>query len=183
MEGAGDSGPLQLNYFTPFHADTIPSSTYGTTSTSIDNFPATTGLESLEPPNNNDLDLSWLGSMGTTGSMAFLLYCTLNDETDQTTGQQSEISNPSSSSMTTPTSPRASPVSKESSKETPARVTKRQLNTLAARRYRQRRLDQVKNLEAELEKVQRERDELKLRVSKLEGETEALRNLLNKSSK
>ncbi|GAQ08774.1 hypothetical protein ALT_6095 [Aspergillus lentulus] len=66
------------------------------------------------------------------------------------------------------------------SKETPNRVSKRQLNTLAARRYRQRRVDRMNELEAELEKVKRERDELKMRVSKLEGETEALRGLLKK---
>ncbi|EAW24467.1 bZIP transcription factor JlbA/IDI-4 [Aspergillus fischeri NRRL 181] len=65
-------------------------------------------------------------------------------------------------------------------KEPPNRVSKRQLNTLAARRYRQRRVNRMNELEAELEKVKRERDELKMRVSKLEGETEALRGLLKK---
>lgn len=38
----------------------------------------------------------------------------------------------------------------------------------------------MKNLEAELEKVKQERDELRIRVSKLEGETEALRGLVGK---
>ncbi|KAF4218718.1 hypothetical protein CNMCM6457_003651 [Aspergillus fumigatiaffinis] len=65
-------------------------------------------------------------------------------------------------------------------KETSNKVSKRQLNTLAARRYRQRRVDRMNELEAELEKVKQERDELKMRVSKLEGETEALRGLLKK---
>lgn len=54
---------------------------------------------------------------------------------------------------------------------------------MAARRYRQRRVDQLKNLEEELRKVQQERDELRLRVSKLEGETEALRSLLGREKK
>lgn len=40
----------------------------------------------------------------------------------------------------------------------------------------------MKSLEAELESVRRERDELKLRVSKLEGETEALKTLLSRKS-
>lgn len=66
------------------------------------------------------------------------------------------------------------------SKPKPCRVEKRESNTLAARRYRQRRVDQVKNLEAELEKIKQERDELRIRVSKLEGETEALRGLVRK---
>lgn len=101
------------------------------------------------------------------------------------TGHQSGIP---SESMIAQTSPHSETVSsEESAKDTPgeqqskestSRVTKRRLNTLAARRYRQRRVDQVKNLEAELEKVKRERDELMLRVSKLEGETDILRSLL-----
>lgn len=65
-----------------------------------------------------------------------------------------------------------------SPKETANRVVKRELNTQAARRYRQRRVDQMSKLEAELEAVKRERDALKMRVSKLEGETDALRGLL-----
>ncbi|PWY93422.1 hypothetical protein BO94DRAFT_572873 [Aspergillus sclerotioniger CBS 115572] len=63
-------------------------------------------------------------------------------------------------------------------KETPNRVKKRELNTMAARRYRQRRLDRMNQLEEELEAIKRERDELKMRVSKLEGETEALRSMV-----
>ncbi|KAJ5697929.1 hypothetical protein N7488_011613, partial [Penicillium malachiteum] len=64
-----------------------------------------------------------------------------------------------------------------------SRVEKRRLNTLAARRCRQRRVDQMKNLEEELELIRKERDELKLKVSKLEGETEVLRTLLSRKSK
>ncbi|CAI7610192.1 unnamed protein product [Penicillium manginii] len=64
-----------------------------------------------------------------------------------------------------------------------ARVEKRRLNTLAARRCRQRRADRMKTLEDELESVKRERDELRLRVSKMEGETEALKGLLTRKSK
>jgi len=64
-----------------------------------------------------------------------------------------------------------------------SRVEKRRLNTLAARRCRQRRIDRVKGLEDELESVRRERDELRLRVSKLEGETEVLKGLLTRKSK
>ncbi|KAL2828624.1 hypothetical protein BJY01DRAFT_255279 [Aspergillus pseudoustus] len=81
---------------------------------------------------------------------------------------------------TTTTSP--SPPSRDSTstspKETASRVSKRQLNTMAARRYRQRRLDRMTQLEEELEAVKRERDELRMRVSKLEGETDALRSML-----
>lgn len=60
-------------------------------------------------------------------------------------------------------------------------MEKRKLNTLAARRCRQRRVDRMKDLEAELETVRRERDELRLQVSKLQGETDALRGLIRRS--
>ncbi|KAJ5558908.1 hypothetical protein N7461_002880 [Penicillium sp. DV-2018c] len=63
-----------------------------------------------------------------------------------------------------------------------SRVEKRKLNTLAARRCRQRRVDRMKELEDELEKVRKERDELRLRCSKLEGETDALKGLLTRKS-
>ncbi|KAL3475689.1 hypothetical protein BJX99DRAFT_229129 [Aspergillus californicus] len=86
---------------------------------------------------------------------------------------------PSATSFPTP-----SPASRESSpKENPSRVSKRQLNTMAARRYRQRRLDKVTELEAELDAIKRERDELKMRVSKLEGETDALKSMLQDKGK
>jgi len=64
-----------------------------------------------------------------------------------------------------------------------SRVEKRRLNTLAARRCRQRRVDEMKNLEDELELIKKERDELRLKVSRLEGETEALKELLSRKSK
>ncbi|KAJ5371113.1 uncharacterized protein N7496_007205 [Penicillium cataractarum] len=64
-----------------------------------------------------------------------------------------------------------------------SRVEKRRMNTLAARRCRQRRVDRMKSLEDELEAMRRERDELRLKVSKLEGETEALKGLLTRKSK
>ncbi|KAL4759286.1 bZIP transcription factor JlbA/IDI-4 [Aspergillus foveolatus] len=80
---------------------------------------------------------------------------------------------PSATSLSTPSS-ESSPKEKEHL----SRITKRQLNTLAARRYRQRKLDKVAQLEEELAAVKRERDELKMRVSKLEGETEVLRSMV-----
>ncbi|KAL1881702.1 hypothetical protein Plec18167_003301 [Paecilomyces lecythidis] len=57
-------------------------------------------------------------------------------------------------------------------------VEKRRRNTLAARRFRQKQQDRVTNLEAELAKVAKERDELKVLVARYQGETEALRKLV-----
>jgi hypothetical protein len=59
-----------------------------------------------------------------------------------------------------------------------SKVAKRTLNTLAARRYRQKRLDHIAFLEAELKQAQDERDALKVNVARLEGETKLLTELL-----
>lgn len=86
----------------------------------------------------------------------------------------------SGSVVTSLTSPATSHGEEAQNRVESSRVEKRRLNTLAARRCRQRRVDRMKDLEAELENVRRERDELKLRVSKLEGQTEALKTLLSR---
>lgn len=80
-------------------------------------------------------------------------------------------------------SPELQPVSRASTKASASaadssRIEKRKANTLAARRYRQKRVDQVTGLEAELKEVKAERDDMKVRCAKLEGEVEALRALL-----
>lgn len=49
---------------------------------------------------------------------------------------------------------------------------------MAARRYRQKRVDQMSGLESELKEVKSERDDLKVRCARLEGEVETLRALL-----
>lgn len=59
-----------------------------------------------------------------------------------------------------------------------SRVEKRKANTLAARRYRQKRVDQMSSLETELKNVKTERDDFKVRCARLEGELQALQALL-----
>ncbi len=58
------------------------------------------------------------------------------------------------------------------------RIKKRTLNTLAARRYRQKRVDQMAGLEITLKETETERDELKIKVARLEAEVEVLRRLV-----
>lgn len=68
------------------------------------------------------------------------------------------------------------------STESNTRIEKRKQNTLAARRYRQKRVDQMSSLESALKETQTERDDLKVRVARLEGEVETLRELLRSKS-
>jgi predicted RNase H-like nuclease (RuvC/YqgF family) len=84
---------------------------------------------------------------------------------------QNRLSSPEQSSASK--SSKSSPLAPEVS-----RVEKRKANTMAARRYRQKRLDQVSTLESELKDVKTERDDLKVRCARLEGEVETLRALL-----
>lgn len=57
-------------------------------------------------------------------------------------------------------------------------VERRRNNTLAARRYRQKRLDHIEELETALASTSQERDDLKVKVARLEGELAGLRELL-----
>ncbi|UPX20987.1 uncharacterized protein EKO05_0011193 [Ascochyta rabiei] len=110
-------------------------------------------------------------------------------DTSMSTPMEPNRSQSRSSSKSLPNrtscSPEHSPYTKLSSStksspptEPSSRVEKRKANTLAARRYRQKRVDQMSGLEAELKEVKTERDDMKVRCAKLEGEVEALRALL-----
>jgi len=57
-------------------------------------------------------------------------------------------------------------------------IQKRKINTLAARKYRQKRVDHINYLEAALKESQIARDALKIRAARLEGEVEVLRRLV-----
>ena len=57
-------------------------------------------------------------------------------------------------------------------------IRKRNLNTAAARRYRQKRTDETQKLAVELKTTQQERDGLKILVARLEGELKGLQHAL-----
>lgn len=58
------------------------------------------------------------------------------------------------------------------------RADKRRRNNIAAAKYRQKKLDRIAELEAEVAAGARERDELRLRLAGSEREVELLRKLL-----
>ena len=90
------------------------------------------------------------------------------------TSESSNSLQPTPSQPSTPKSPELTPKSLQPNS---SRITKRKLNTLAARRYRQKRIDQVSGLEVALKETEEERDALKIQVARLQGELEALRGL------
>lgn len=60
------------------------------------------------------------------------------------------------------------------------RIEKRQRNTEAARRYRQRKVDRVTDLEEALQAMTKERDELRLKLARAEAEANVLRAISGK---
>jgi hypothetical protein len=126
----------------------------------------TTSTTSHLPLDNN----SQGRSPSTTGENFILTPTSISPKSQSgapTPAQPTSTHAPSSSSSSSPSS---SPSS--------SRIQKRTLNTLAARRYRQKRLDQMTSLEAKLKESEREKELLQIRVARLEGEVEVLRGLL-----
>ncbi|OQE13769.1 hypothetical protein PENFLA_c043G03705 [Penicillium flavigenum] len=151
--------PLSNEQFT-FHA---PDSTH--TDCAVLSWDASTWTQPLFP----------LDASPDFGPQSFLDGVTFDIPSGLTPRETLNASN-STASPTTSSSASSSP--SESSKDSSDRASKTRLNTLAARRYRQRRVDRTHELEAELDAIKKERDALKIRVSKLEGETNALKGLL-----
>ncbi|CAH0052345.1 unnamed protein product [Clonostachys solani] len=56
---------------------------------------------------------------------------------------------------------------------------KRQRNTIASRKYRQKRLDRLADLETRLDIMTSERDSLRIKLARREAEVDALRNILS----
>jgi hypothetical protein len=82
---------------------------------------------------------------------------------------------PSSPSSTSSSKRKAS-----SDQESQDKVIKRQRNTLAARKYRQKRLDRIAELEKALEEMTGDRDDLKMKLVRREAEVDALREMLGR---
>ncbi|KAF7529447.1 hypothetical protein G7054_g9830 [Neopestalotiopsis clavispora] len=59
----------------------------------------------------------------------------------------------------------------------PETAIKRQRNNIAARKYRQKKIDRISELEAELKEVKDDRDDLRVRLARQEAEVAALKSL------
>ncbi|KAK2021950.1 hypothetical protein LX32DRAFT_603747 [Colletotrichum zoysiae] len=86
-----------------------------------------------------------------------------------------------------PPSHRSSPNSdgRESEVATPHadKILRRQRNTIAARKYRQKKVDRIDELESLLKEMTRERDDLRIRLARQEAETEALKRIMERDAK
>ncbi|KFH45641.1 hypothetical protein ACRE_035260 [Hapsidospora chrysogenum ATCC 11550] len=98
----------------------------------------------------------------------------------------SSTTSPSASSERSPSSPTSSSTSTKRPSTDDNRAgdqddasVKRQRNTMAARRYRQRRLDRLADLERQLAEVTSERDDLRVKLARREAEVGALKEVLS----
>ncbi|KAK3723496.1 hypothetical protein LTR37_001748 [Vermiconidia calcicola] len=73
------------------------------------------------------------------------------------------------------------PAQSSSSPPNDERAHKRQKNTEAARRYRQRKFDRVTELEEALASMTKERDDLRLKLARSETEADVLRGMVKRS--
>merc|ERR1712000_608400 len=89
--------------------------------------------------------------------------------------------NPQPPSSTPPHSSQSNPQKRSApaSDEDNDASQKRQRNTMAARRYRQRRLDRMAELEKKLADMTEERDDLRVKLARREAEVGALREVLS----
>ncbi|KAK6341590.1 hypothetical protein TWF696_008661 [Orbilia brochopaga] len=69
----------------------------------------------------------------------------------------------------------------EEESESPAVLDKRFRNNIAAKKYRQKKVDRISELEAALADMTRERDELRLLLARKEAEGQVLREVMAKS--
>ncbi|KAI0376380.1 hypothetical protein F5Y04DRAFT_266416 [Hypomontagnella monticulosa] len=117
-----------------------------------------------------------------------LQFTQLTDFTGPLIPQESDAG-PSNQSFSPPPAPKSTS-SRDQTPKTSGRsppvdavtALKRQRNNVAARKYRQKRIDRINELEAELRDVKQERDDLRLRLARQEAEAAALRSMLQLNS-
>lgn len=93
-------------------------------------------------------------------------------------GPHSKSASPVAAAKARPVSPTTSDSPLEVTGE--SRKRKRERNTEAARRYRQRRQDRLEELEEALAAMTKDRDELRLKLARSEAETDVLKGLMAK---
>jgi hypothetical protein len=155
-----------LGRLTQIHSEPIPSST--TVSPLLMHGSLLSGLKACDHLANDSID--------NTPSSELL------SQTDHSTRHSISGSNSNSPNSTKSLPLSTDPPSNPEPRDSFHRVKKRTLNTLAARRYRQKRVDQMSSLESTLKQTETERDELRLRVARLEAEVEVLRGLVGPRS-
>ncbi|CAJ2511880.1 Uu.00g075050.m01.CDS01 [Anthostomella pinea] len=147
---------------------------------------STNGLEWSLPDLGAPLDAPIFGSTLPTGNLHATTY-----DTTFLSNQISDFNMPPEASQFNASAPSPSPSlgqdqrtgsKRRSSPDDPESSLKRQRNNVAARKYRQKRIDRITELESEVQGVKEERDDLRLRLARQEAESAALRSMLQMKS-
>ncbi|KAI1498595.1 hypothetical protein F5X99DRAFT_431590 [Biscogniauxia marginata] len=96
--------------------------------------------------------------------------------------QGGQTQQPDYNSSSSNSNKRRSPQADDVDDVDPVTALKRQRNNVAARKYRQKRIDRINELETELQEIKEERDDLRLRLARQEAEAAALRSMLQMNS-
>lgn len=159
----GVSGDLGLS----LEAEFFSQETHNLLHTSLEQPTLTTSVDTLLPPSNTPTTTSTPAKNSPSyapNSSAFSTFAV-------TIANQSS---PSDSSSSSGSKRKAS----SPEDELVVRDLKRQRNTMAARKYRQKRLDRIAELEKALADITGDRDDLRLKLARKEAEVDALREML-----
>lgn len=135
--------------------------------------PPTAAVNSLAPPSTQTTTISPTSTSNSPAyapnSSAFSTFA-VKLHSSSPSADSSSSSSGGGSKRKAPSSPPEDPAA--------AKDLKRQRNTLAARKYRQKRLDRISELEQALADMTSDRDDLRLKLARREAEVDALREML-----
>jgi len=173
------AAPLLNNYFPPASSSSLPVPPLSSTATSPSNTPATTNLQSpsLAPPSpdSGSVLIPGLKLPHTTPSSSKpgrrSAGASLSHTTDGRIAKRSSHGAAATASLVAAAVAAADDVDSEV-------LDRRHRNNLAAKRYRQKKLDRIEELENEVKEVKQERDDLRIKLARQEAEVAALREML-----
>lgn len=149
-----------------------------------------------------DMDMYRTGNNSGSSNMGYNQHHSSRDPSTTPPTSQSSSTSPTSSShhghlypgLTLPSPPDASNKPKRGRPPGPKKralspaepdltdsedvLVKRQRNNIAAKKYRQKKIDRIQELEEEVDQIKREREELRLMLAKRDAEVDMLREML-----
>lgn len=126
---------------------------------------------------NDVLDHILTTTMPPSASMTVTTMPSSANVTPMQQSPSSTLSNEFYPETTPPISGTESQKRKRSPPVDPETAIKRQRNNIAARKYRQKKIDRISELEAELKEMKDDRDDLRVRLARQEAEVAALKSL------
>jgi len=184
-----DNTNINHNNFFPLAPSSLPIPPLSSANTSLTNTPATTDLQSPSPappsPDGGSLLHPGLKLPQTKALHSKPGRRPAGARLSHTTdGRVTKRSNHGTAAAAAASSAAAAALQQQQQQEAigddvdPEVIDRRHRNNLAAKRYRQKKIDRIEELEGEVKEVTRERDDLRIRLARQEAEIAALREML-----